>query len=109
MIAVGGARRASPCLAIDIGATKIEVGIVAPDGAIGSRARLVVAQHQADLFSALVELARRVRGDQHIELTGVGCAGPMTRGGDTVSPLNIPSWREFPLRDSLRDALNAAL
>jgi glucokinase len=106
MIAVGGARRASPCLAIDIGATKVEVAIVAPDGTIETRARLDVAQHQADLFGALVEMARRVRGDQRIELIGVGCAGPMTRGGDTVSPLNIPPWREFPLRDSLREAFN---
>ncbi|HVA71220.1 MAG TPA: ROK family protein [Acidimicrobiales bacterium] len=107
MITLGGARRASPCLAIDIGATKVEVAIVAPDGTISSRSRLVVAQHQADLFGALVELARRVRGDQAIELFGVGCAGPMTKGGDTVSPLNIPPWRDFPLRDSLRDAFHA--
>ena len=107
MIASGGARDASPCLALDIGATKFEAAIVAPDGAIESRGRLDVALHPADLFGALVELARRVRGDQRIDVIGVGCAGPMTRGGDTVSPLNIPNWRGFPLRESLRDALNA--
>ena len=28
----------------------------------------------------------------------------MTPGGETVSPLNIPAWREFPLRDRLADA-----
>jgi glucokinase len=107
MTAVGGARRASPCLALDIGATKIEAAIVARDGSMESRARLDVVEHQSDLFGALVELARRVRGEQTIELIGVGCAGPMTHGGDTVSPLNIPSWREFPLRASLSDALDA--
>ncbi len=26
----------------------------------------------------------------------------MASGGETVSPLNIPAWREFPLRDRLR-------
>jgi glucokinase len=31
----------------------------------------------------------------------------MSRGGETVSPLNIVAWRDFPLRRSLRDALNA--
>jgi glucokinase len=107
MIAVGGARRASPCLALDIGATKVEAAIVAPDGTIERRTRLDVASHGSDLFVALVDLVRRVRSDEGIELMGVGCAGPMTRGGDTVSPLNIPHWREFPLRESLRDALNA--
>jgi glucokinase len=29
----------------------------------------------------------------------------MSRGGETVSPLNILFWRDFPLRQSLRDAL----
>jgi glucokinase len=107
MTLVGDARRASPCLALDIGATKIEAAIVAPDGAVALRARLDVAEHQSDLFEALVEMARRVRGDQRIDVIGVGCAGPMTRGGDTVSPLNIPCWRDFPLRGSLSDALDA--
>ena len=32
---------------------------------------------------------------------GVGCGGPMLPGGETVSPLNIPGWRGFPLRDRL--------
>lgn len=29
---------------------------------------------------------------------GIGCGGPMSRGGELVSPLNIAGWREFPLR-----------
>jgi glucokinase len=32
---------------------------------------------------------------------GVGCAGPMEWPAGVVSPLNIPAWREFPLRDKL--------
>ena len=27
----------------------------------------------------------------------------MTRGGETVSPLNIPAWRDFPLRARLAE------
>ena len=34
---------------------------------------------------------------------GVGTGGPMTKGGGSVSPVNIPAWREFPLRDRLLD------
>lgn len=30
---------------------------------------------------------------------GVGCGGPMTAGGEAVSPLNIAGWRSFPLRE----------
>src|SRR4051794_18138399 len=32
---------------------------------------------------------------------GVGCGGPMSPGGERVSPLNIPGWRDFPLRSRL--------
>jgi glucokinase len=35
------------------------------------------------------------------EVCGVGCGGPMTAGGETVSPLNIEAWDHFPLRHRL--------
>jgi glucokinase len=34
----------------------------------------------------------------------VGCGGPMEPGGRTVSPLNIPAWKRFPLRERLASA-----
>jgi glucokinase len=34
---------------------------------------------------------------------GVGCGGPMTAGGEEVSPLNIAAWRDFPLRRRLAE------
>jgi glucokinase len=34
---------------------------------------------------------------------GAGCGGPMDRGGEHVSPLNIPAWRDFPLRAALAE------
>jgi len=105
MTAPGGAHRASPCLALDIGATKVEAAIVSTDGTLHRRHRLNVADHASDLLDAIVTLARRVRDDEEVDIVGVGCAGPMTRGGETVSPLNILFWREFPLRESLRAAL----
>ncbi len=37
-------------------------------------------------------------------LCGVGCAGPMDSVAETVSPLNIPAWRGFPLRSRLAGA-----
>ena len=101
----GGARDASPCLAIDIGASKVDVAVVQRDGSILARDRLNVAEHAAALFEGIVALARDVKGDIPVSAVGVGSAGPMTRGGETVSPLNIPWWREFPLRDKLREAL----
>ena len=32
-----------------------------------------------------------------------GCGGPMSPGGEEVSPLNIEAWRAFPLRTRLAE------
>ncbi|MHB8379597.1 MAG: ROK family protein [Acidimicrobiales bacterium] len=106
MTVVGDAPSASPCLALDIGATKVEAAIVSADGSLVRRERLNVADHASHLFDAIGALTRRVLGDDDVSVVGVGCAGPMSRGGETVSPLNIPSWRDFPLRQLLRDAFD---
>lgn len=106
MTVVGGALGASPCLAIDIGASKVDVAIVHPDGSTSARSRLGVTEHVDDLFDAIVSSAREILSEERVDIVGVGCAGPMTRGGELVSPLNIPGWREFPLRSSLSEALD---
>jgi glucokinase len=105
MTDIGDTRVASPCLALDIGATKVEAAIVRHDGTIEFRDRILVADHTDNLIDAIIDMARRAVALVPVEIVGVGCAGPMTRGGVTVSPLNITSWREFPLRQSLIDGL----
>ena len=104
MTTAGSAPLALPCLALDIGATKVDGAVVWPDGRMVSRDRILVADHQADLIDAVIALARSIRVEP-VGTVGVACAGPMTRDGEEVSPLNIPGWRAFPLRRRLRDAL----
>jgi glucokinase len=106
MTGVGDALRSSPCLALDIGATKVEAALVRRDGTLGLRDRILVEEHVDDLIGAIVAMSRRVIADTGVEFVGVGCAGPMTPGGEEVSPLNIPRWSDFPLRRLLRDALD---
>ncbi len=105
MTDAGDVRSASPCLALDIGATKIEAAIVSSDGTIEFRDRLLVADYTDSLIDAIITMARRSVAHVPVQTVGVGCAGPMSRGGATVSPLNIPSWRDFPLRHLLGDGL----
>src|SRR5438552_345111 len=59
-----------------------------------------------ELFSVLETLCRRVLDAAGTEITdiGVGCGGPMQYPSGVVSPLNIPVWRDFPLRARLADA-----
>ncbi|MBV8985519.1 MAG: ROK family protein, partial [Acidimicrobiia bacterium] len=56
------------------------------------------------LFSVLLAVVDSVGGNGDVSVCGVGCGGPMSSGGEEVSPLNIPGWRGFPLRRRLADA-----
>ncbi len=93
-------------LAVDIGGTKLAAAIVRDDGVIVTRAQGPTPND--DVWGALVgvieELGAEVAG---VRAIGVGCGGPMTPGGDAVSPLNIPSWRGFPLRARLAGTYGA--
>ena len=97
------------CLAIDIGGTKIDVGIVSADGEILDRQVIPTGQHDNgdDLLGDILAVADilRARPVSSPMVCGVGCGGPMERGGSSVSPLNIPVWRSFPLADRLEGAL----
>jgi glucokinase len=93
-------------VAVDIGGTKLAVGIVGADGLVLDRRRVPTPRDSdADaLFDTLVAAIDEL-GDaaRHAHAVGVGCGGPMTRGGATVSPVNIPAWRDFPLRARLSE------
>ena len=94
-------------LAVDVGGTKFRAGIVGAGGEVLGSA-LVPTPKSPDaetLWSELAEVVRevldlRVTGD--VLACGVGCGGPMQEHGDAVSPLNIPGWRDFPLRSRLQ-------
>jgi glucokinase len=101
-------------LAVDIGGTKLAAGIVTATGAVLDRRQIPTAatdRTAEDLFTALTDLISEVltASTQREEPApigcGVGCGGPMTRGGETVSPMNIGGWRSFPLRSRLADTL----
>ena len=93
-------------LAIDIGGTKMDVGIVDIDEGIIERRRapsagVVDGDALFDRLAALIDEIRATGAADGVRLCGVGCGGPMTLGGAEVSPLNIPAWRDFPLRERL--------
>lgn len=99
-------------MAVDVGGTKLEVGIVDRDGAVLARRRTATPAQGPDeqLFREVTALVDEVRGavDREPVVCGVGSGGPMTSGGDAVSPINIPAWRGFPLRARLAAATGLA-
>jgi glucokinase len=88
-------------LGVDIGGTKLLVGLVDRTGAVRWSAR--AATPPDDPFAGLAELLAGAPAGWRPVACGVGCGGPMAAGGAWVSPLNIPAWRGFPLRDRLAE------
>lgn len=98
-------------LAIDIGGTKFAAGIVSAKGELLDRARVEVERdvgpesHYTSLANMVSELTGRVEDGNGVRIraVGVGAAGPAERNLESISPVNIPAWRGFPLRRRLAD------
>src|SRR5690348_15069828 len=89
-------------LALDIGGTKIAVGLVDPEGTLVHQAKLPTPDGDAEAVWAVVdtlvteavaEARGRVRG------VGISSAGPIDLPTGTVSPINIVEWQRFPIVD----------
>ena len=99
-------------LALDIGGTKLAAAVVTSDGVVLAGERRATGGVDGEaLFASVVDLLVSVRGTavdlgvdaSDLAALGVGCGGPMTLGGRSVSPLNIAQWRGFPLHSRLAE------
>jgi glucokinase len=92
-------------LAVDIGGTKFRAGVVSSDGkvVVSAKAPTPRAANAETLWRALAAVVEEVlhAAPGGAAACGVGCGGPMRDRGELVSPLNIPGWRDFPLKSRL--------
>ncbi len=87
-------------LAIDVGGTKIAVGLADPDGALVHTATRPTPHGDAEAVWEVVErLITETTADTAVRGVGIASAGPIRLSTGTVSPLNIRGWREFPIVD----------
>ncbi|MER7923414.1 MULTISPECIES: ROK family protein [unclassified Streptomyces] len=95
--------------ALDIGGTKIAGALVDGHGKILVRAqRPTPSQDDGDTVMRAVE---EVLGELTVSPSwsragalGIGSAGPVDASAGTVSPVNVPGWRDFPLVERVRAA-----
>jgi glucokinase len=93
-------------LAVDIGGTKLAAALVDPGGGLRSRVTRPTPPGDAEaVWAALAVAVAEAVGDDDIEGAGIGSAGPLDAVAGTVSPVNIPAWRGFPVRDRLAGVL----
>jgi len=98
-------------VAVDIGGTKFAAGLVDKSGRIVDRVATRVPNRAnaeelfelvAEIVSQQIDRATNPHGGQPL-VVGVGSAGPITRNVESISPLNLLGWRDFPLRQRLVD------
>ena len=97
-------------IAVDVGGTKLAAGVVRDDGTLVARGDAPTPRD--------VDADDAVRDARAASSTGSTRRGarrgrrrlrrPDGRGGEHVSPLNIPAWRGFPLRARLAAHTGAA-
>jgi glucokinase len=88
--------------AIDIGGTKIALGLAGLDGQplIFRRFPTRVERGPHALVGEACDELERMAGETGARLVavGIGCGGPLDRGrGLILSPPNLPGWDEFPI------------
>ncbi len=93
--------------ALDIGGTKIAGALVDGQGRILVRAqRATPAQEDGEtVMRAAEEVLNLLTASplwSGVRAVGIGSAGPVDAGAGTVSPVNVPGWRGFPLVDRVR-------
>ena len=99
----------SAVLSLDVGGTKMAAAVVSEAGHLLSRAQVPtpIGAGSEELFASAIFVLDVALSDMAdapaIRGLGVGCGGPMKWPSGDVSPLNLPGWRDFPLRDRLSD------
>lgn len=98
--------------ALDIGGTKIAGALVDGHGRILLRAqRPTRAQENGErVMGAVDEVLAALTGSPQwsdVRALGIGSAGPVDASNGTVSPVNVPGWRGFPLVERVRATTGA--
>lgn len=95
--------------AIDIGGTKIGIGLATPDGRLVAQDRFATHPERGPMvvIGQLIERLRLFAAEHQAELTavGVGSVGPLDiEKGEIHEPPNFPGWQHVPIRAKLEQA-----
>lgn len=97
----------APILGVDIGGTKIAVGLVDREGHILRQDRKPMiangtAQAGLDAVLGAIDSMNIGRGHEQISSIGMCAPGPLDpKSGIVLNPPNVPCWRNFPLADEV--------
>jgi glucokinase len=92
-------------LAIDVGATKVAVGLITRTGEVLARidvsSKVGSIQELNDSLAAAIKIVMATP-DVAVVGAGIGSAGPIDKDKGTINPVNIPHWVDFSLVDFVK-------
>lgn len=95
--------------ALDIGGTKIAGALVDGAGTLLRRAQRPTPAHEdaETVMGAVNGVLSELKASplwSRVSAVGIGSAGPVDASAGTVSPVNVPGWRGFPLVERVGEA-----
>jgi len=105
----------APILGVDIGGTKVAVGVVAGDGKIlaqGRRPMLATGTAEAafDAVTTAIDTMLQSKEGANIKSIGICAPGPLDpETGVVLNPPNLPCWRNFPLAEKIKAKYRVAV
>jgi glucokinase len=91
---------------IDVGATKVAIATIGEDFSVHQKQEVLTFADHGDTLWASIEvvISEFLKTESGSLLgIGVGSAGPIDVPNGTLSPVNIPIWRDFPIVSRLND------
>ena len=97
-----------PVLGVDIGGTKVAVGVVDSSGTILTRGRNPMvadstAEAALEAVTGAIDSMLATPEGREVRSIGICAPGPLDpRAGVVLNPPNLPCWRNFPLADRIK-------
>jgi glucokinase len=102
-----GSNRNGTILGVDIGGTKVAVGLVDRNGTILSQGRKPMVANgtaEAALQAVTGAIDSLVPAEGKVQSIGICAPGPLDpKTGIVLNPPNLPCWRNFPLAEKIKD------
>jgi glucokinase len=95
-------------LGIEIGGTKLQLGVGLGDGKLVAIARrdVVIADGAAGIQRQIAEVGRELIAEHGVRAVGYGFGGPLDLAtGRTIKSHQVSGWDDFPLGDWTRETL----
>lgn len=98
-------------LGIDVGGTKVAIATIGEDLLVHQKREiLTISDNGEELWSKIAEVISSFLETEQGSLLGIGVAsaGPLDIPRGTLSPVNIPVWRDFPIIKKLHEMSNGS-